>query len=149
MFGQFIGGWSLEARWFMPDGRTRSGKGEVHFGWILEGRAIQDVFSTRKGRRLVPTGTTLRFFDPKVNAWHCVWISPRQGAVRTFVARRAGEEIVLEGHTSGGEAEQWIFSDITRVSFRWRAVEWDKARNGWRLTEKMEAKRLARRLSRG
>jgi hypothetical protein len=142
LFGQFVGGWKLEARWFLSEGAWRNGKGELHFGWILDGRAIQDVWSSRKRGRNIPAGTTLRYYDPKIDAWHCVWFSPQQGVVRTFVARQVGDEIVLEGLSADGRAERWIFSDITPTSFRWRAVEWIEEKKDWRLTEEMYAKRI-------
>jgi hypothetical protein len=44
LFGQFIGNWDIiEARYVQPDGTWVNMKGEVHFGWILGGTAIQDV----------------------------------------------------------------------------------------------------------
>jgi hypothetical protein len=44
--------------------RSRQRPGEIHFGWVLEGRAVQDIWIRPK--RPVPStmyGTTLRVFD--------------------------------------------------------------------------------------
>ena len=41
LFGQFVGDWEIESEWFLPDGSTPRGKGEIHFEWILNGTAIQ------------------------------------------------------------------------------------------------------------
>src|SRR5437867_1186935 len=122
LFGQFIGDWEIEAQWFQPRGTTRKGKGELHFGWILNGQAVQDVWISHKQGRKVAAGTTIRFYDPKLDAWHCTWISPSQGIVRTFLTRKVADEIVLEGTTKEGYPERWIFSEIRPNSFRWRAV---------------------------
>ena len=45
LFGQFVGDWDIvEARYMQADGTGVKMKGEVHFGWILGGTAIQDVW---------------------------------------------------------------------------------------------------------
>jgi hypothetical protein len=44
LYGQFIGDWDADIATYTPDGVRHQGQGEIHFGWILEGRAIQDVW---------------------------------------------------------------------------------------------------------
>src|SRR5207249_3150007 len=85
----------------------------------LDGRAVQDVFMTRDPDtgRAVPIGTTVRFYDPKLDAWQSTWISPMQELVQTFIGRKIGDEIVLESKTRDGYPEKWIFSEITKNSF--------------------------------
>jgi hypothetical protein len=144
LFGQFVGDWEiLEARYPQPDGTEIKRRGEIHFGWILDGRAIQDVWMTyeEKPHRVVPAGTTIRFYDPKIDAWRSIWIAPSRGVVQTFVARKVGEEIVLEGQTKEGYPEHWVFSEITANSFRWRSVESHDNEKTWQLTEEMRVHR--------
>ena len=116
----------------------------MHVGWILNGRAVQDVFVSYKGEppQAVTAGTTVRFYDPKLDAWHCVWVSPLQNVMRTFIARKVADEIVLEGETQQGLPEHWIFSGITPTAFRWRAVESPDKGKTWRLTEEMHVRRI-------
>jgi len=144
LFGQFIGDWDIvEARYPQPDGTEIKRQGEIHFRWILEGRAMQDVFMTYREnpRRLIPVGTTIRFYDPKIDAWRSTWMSPIQGAMQTFIARKVNQEIVLESKTKEGYPEKWIFSDITSQSFRWRSVETHDNGKTWQLTEEMQVRR--------
>ena len=48
LFGQFVGDWDIvEARYPKPDGTETRRRGEIHFRWILEGRAVQDVWRAR------------------------------------------------------------------------------------------------------
>jgi len=144
LFGQFVGDWDiLEARYPQPDGTEIKRRGEIHFGWILDGRAIQDVWMTyeEKPHRVVPAGTTIRFYDPKIDAWRSIWIAPRRGVVQTSVARKVGGEIVLEGQTKEGYPEHWVFSEITANSFRWRSVESHDNEKTWQLTEEMRVHR--------
>lgn len=145
LFGQFIGDWDIiEARYPRPDGTEVRRRGEIHFRWILEGRAIQDVWSMidEKTGEAVPAGTTVRFYDSKLGAWHNVWISPRQHVVQPFVARKVKDEIVLEGKTpDGNHPEKWVFSEITSNSFRWRSEETQDGGKTWILTEEMRVRR--------
>ena len=143
LFGQFVGDWTIVAQWSQPDGSKLEGTGEVHFRWVLDGRAIQDVWITHEENppRDVSAGTTIRFYDPTIDAWQCVWIAPPRGTVRTFLARQIDDEIVLEGKTSEDHPERWIYSKITPRSFCWRAVESHDGRKTWKLTEEMSVQR--------
>src|SRR5213080_2966654 len=90
LFGQFVGDWVIEeARYPRPHELELRSQGEIHFGWILDGRAVQDVFMTRDPDtgRAVPIGTTVRFYDPKLDAWQSTWISPMQELVQTVIGR--------------------------------------------------------------
>ena len=144
LFGQFVGDWDIvEALYSLPVGGEAVRRGEIHFRWILEGRAVQDVWSMidEKSREMVPAGTTIRFYDPKIDAWHSVWVSPVQNSVQPFVARKVGEEIVLEGKTKEGYAERWVFSEITTKSFRWHSEETHDDGKTWLITEQMKVRR--------
>ena len=44
LYGWLVGSWDLEVTRFLADGTRRRRSGEWHFGWVLEGRAIQDVW---------------------------------------------------------------------------------------------------------
>src|ERR1700751_3741107 len=69
LYGWLIGRWTMDATLYLDDGGTYRGTGEIYFGWVLEGRAIQDVW-------ILPGafhGTTLRVYDPAIDAWHILW----------------------------------------------------------------------------
>jgi hypothetical protein len=144
LFGQFIGDWEIiEARYPQPDGTEIRRRGEIHFGWILDGKAIQDVWMVYREdlHRAVPAGTTIRFYDHEIDAWHSTWISPDQGIVQTFIARKVNDEIILEGKTKEDYPEHWIFSQITPTSFRWRSVQSPDNGKTWQLTEEMKVRK--------
>jgi hypothetical protein len=44
IFGWMIGSWEVDAILHDRNGQTHETKGEVHASWVLEGRAIQDLF---------------------------------------------------------------------------------------------------------
>jgi hypothetical protein len=148
LFGQFVGDWDVEFTVHYADGTRQAEKAEWHFGWILEGRAIQDVWivprrSERDKESTVPSdyGTTIRFYDPAIDAWRVVYASPMHGDLLTFIARQVGGEIVLEGHDPDGSPMRWIFSEITKQSFRWRRVVSPDGGKSWRLHKEMSVRR--------
>ena len=54
LYAPFIGSWDVVSILHRPDGRTERREGEWNWGWILEGRGIQDVFIIpARGKRLV------------------------------------------------------------------------------------------------
>lgn len=144
LFGQFVGDWAIEeCRTLQEDGSWTTDRGEVHWRWILGGRAVQDVWTTieESTGRSIPIGTTVRFYDPKLGAWRSIWISPVNGTVRVFVGRPVGSEIVLEGENARGNPIRWIFSEIAAGSFRWRAEELRHPPSGWVVYEEMRIRR--------
>lgn len=141
LFGQFVGDWDIvECRNLTDKGTWATSKGELHWGWILDGRALQDIWMTTDPVAW-DMGTTVRFYDPKIDAWHSVWISPGQGVVKKFIGRQIGNEIVLE--TKGAETDltHWIFYDISKDSFRWREERSSDDGKTWLKTEEMFIRR--------
>lgn len=142
LFGQFVGSWDLIVTDVAADGSTRTSPGEWHFGWLLGGRAVGDVW-IYPARSVSTTpeehGMSVRFPDPSVDGWRSTWIGPGRRLVRQFVARPIGAEIVLAGHDDRGVEIRWVFSAITPTSFRWRNEV--SGPDGWRIVQTFEAQR--------
>ncbi len=143
LFGRFVGSWALV--WFGPESATAIG--ELHFGWVLGGRAVQDVWIVpgpgQPGEGHPPLafhGSTLRFYDAGIGAWRSTWIEPINGRVRRFIGREDGEDIVL---LSDEEEPQlrWRFTDIRPDSFTWLGEISYGAGTSWTLEERMHASR--------
>ena len=83
----------------------------------------------------------MRFYDEGIDAWRSTWIGPRNRVVMPFLARKVGEEIVLEGSFEEGVQTRWIFSEITTDSFAWRAVDSKDNGQNWTLLQEMKARR--------
>ncbi|MGA7326987.1 MAG: hypothetical protein WBX25_21485 [Rhodomicrobium sp.] len=72
LYAWLVGSWEMDVMIHKADGAKQSLHGTVNAAWILDGRAIQDVFA-------VPGlfhGTSLRFYDPHIDAWQVFWIDP-------------------------------------------------------------------------
>lgn len=115
LYGRFIGDWVFDATVTKDDGTRYQGVGEIHFGWVLDGRAIQDVW-------ILPGlfyGTTLRIYDPALDAWHILWNDPLKQLYTRQIGRPQGRDIVQIGTADSGVHLRWTFTDIAPDSFRW------------------------------
>jgi hypothetical protein len=146
LFGQFVGSWDFDWTGFSEDGPSLVATGEWHFGWVLEGRAVQDVYfaPSLPRRDASPSagqyGVTTRIYDPAIDAWRVAWCGAQNGDQRTFVARQVGDEIVMDC-TNSEHPMKWIFSEIGPDSFHWRGEEQPGDGGEWRITEEMEVRR--------
>lgn len=149
-FGQFVGSWDLDIAFFDRDGREkRRYPGEWIFGWVLGGRAVQDVLIAppREDRFAPPrahghTGSTMRYYDPKLDAWRVVWVGAYSGEYGILIGGLEGDRIVLVGQEPG-EYYRWIFSDITRDRFLWTGMWSDDEGKTWWKEQEMVAQRRA------
>ena len=57
--------------------------------------------------------------------------------VRTFIGRKDGDDIVPDGNTEDGRPGQWIFFDISRDEFKWKALESNDGGRNWELSGEM------------
>ena len=149
LFGRFIGAWDIQWRGTDRHGNPATMRGDLHFGWVLDGRAVQDVWRVPSSGAAPPGlrpfhGTTLRFYDPSLRAWRSTWIDPLNGRVRRFIGHAEGEDIILDG-LDDEPAERWAFRDITPgpapESFRWTGEVSTDGRRTWRLDEEMLIRR--------
>jgi catechol 2,3-dioxygenase-like lactoylglutathione lyase family enzyme len=115
LYGWLIGDWTMSATVYADDGSAHAAQGTIHFGWVLEGRAIQDVWSLPGFFH----GTTLRIYDPGLDAWHILWNDPLKQYFTRQIGRAKGNDIVQEGRNDTGEPTRWSFTDITADTFRW------------------------------
>jgi hypothetical protein len=122
-----IGVWDAELIDFLDDGSRREQRGEWHFSWTLEGRAVQDVLiaprrfkRNRSGPRTADRyGTSIRIYDAKEGLWRITWINPATGAHDELTGRRIGADVVQEGKRPNGQPIRWVFTQITPVSCLW------------------------------
>ena len=120
-FDRLVGVWDADFSFPAKDGTVRHKKGEIRFGWVMDGTAIQDLwigYPTEAGQDR-SIGTTFRFFDRKSGQWRIVFINPRFNYVVSAEGRREGSDIVFHGTDADGLPLRWTFSDITPTSFHW------------------------------
>jgi len=144
-FDRLIGSWDADFGFHRDDGTVYHKKGELHFGWVMDGHAVQDLWigyptGEQKERTI---GTTFRFFDTKLKQWHIVFINPQFNYVVTTQGGREGDRIVLRGLDSDGLPIRWTFSEITPQSFHWQGEKSHDGSKTWLVEEDHHMKRRA------
>ena len=122
LYAWLVGDWEMDVITFPEDGTTHRGEGEIHAGWVLEGRAIQDVWmiprleNRKPGIDQLPGagnwyGTTLRIHDPTLDAWRILWNDPATNFFTQQIGRARGEDIVQQGPDPRGGTMRWSFTE--------------------------------------
>lgn len=145
LFAPLIGSWDLVVRWFDKQGVvSREENGEWHFAWVLEGRAVQDVWivpprGARGHGRDYEYGTSVRFYDDDLKAWRSTWIGPAHRSVLTFMASADAARIVMETTPAVPVRLRWSFHDLTDAGFTWTNEVWEDGH--WRTQQTFFATR--------
>jgi hypothetical protein len=151
VYGWLAGSWDLDVLHYAAVNVEKLGiKGEMHAGWVLEGRAIQDVWiMPRRSERTPATsklnnmyGTTLRIWDPSLQAWLIRWINPVSGHFEQQIGRRVACDIVQIGARPDGTPTRWRFTDIAHDSFHWIGEALATDGHTWRLEGEFRAMRM-------
>jgi hypothetical protein len=136
VYGWLAGSWELDCLHYK--GAPVALKGEAHFGWTLEGRAVQDVW-------IMPEqmyGTTLRMWDASIQAWRISWKNPLRNHYEEQIGRRVGDEIVQVGMRADGTVTRWRYTEITADSFHWLGEALEADGKTWRLEGEFRARRM-------
>ena len=152
LYGWIVGQWDIDVTTFLEDGTTHRGRGEIHAGWVLQGRAVQDVWMIPRLRDRQPGieplpgagnwyGTTLRIFDPELAAWRILWSDPATNFFAQQIGRAQGPDIVQTGPDPRGGSMRWVFANIERDSFLWTAERAPDDRH-WRREVDIRARRV-------
>lgn len=149
-FDWLVGGWDATVRDFADDGTVKESRGEWWFAWVLDGRAMQDVWisppraerrSQARGQVRGRYGTTIRRFDHERGMWRVSWFNPATGAEEELSGSRQGDAIVLLG-ASQGRPIKWQFVDIRTDRFTWQGYRLDADGLTWRLQAQFDLRRM-------
>jgi hypothetical protein len=156
LYGFLAGSWATDILAHEDNGARHEYQGEIHAGWVLEGRALQDVWmipprSARKPgappKPLAVTGswygTTLRVYDPGIDAWHILWSDPMRQVYTRQIGREEAPDIVQVGDDGKGTRLRWRFTEITPKSFHWIGERAAGSENDWRKQIEMFARRVS------
>jgi hypothetical protein len=149
VYGWLVGSWELDVLRYGVDVSDRRLKGEAHFAWVLEGRAVQDLWIMPRVSERTPEmdttfnmfGTTVRVWDSKLQAWRVTWINAVTGQRDELIGRWSGKDIVQIGTKSDGTPIRWIFSEITQDSFRWTGEVLEPDGHTWRIEGEFRAQK--------
>ena len=137
LYGWLIVAWKMDAVMHTQDGGTHKRSGEIAFAWALEGRAILDVWTLPDFFH----GTTLRIYDPAIDAWHIVRSDPLHQFYNRQIGRPQGRDIVQIGKSDDGADTRWCFTEITPDSFRWTGERSTDGQVTWHLQAEFQCRR--------
>ena len=143
MFAPIVGSWVLDFSGRSLEGTEAQATGAMTMGAVLGGRALQDVWwmpDPDPSRPPLFHGTTVRFYDPAIDAWRSTWIEPVHGRAITFIGRRVDDDIVLES-TNSDPALRWVFAHISAESFTWIGSQRRETESDWETYVLMQAHR--------
>ena len=152
VYGWLVGDWELDVLHYWGKDVAKLGvKAEVHAGWVLEGRAVQDVWimprrsdrTARFDKQFNMYGTTLRVWDPTIEAWRITWLNPAGDHYEQQIGRKIGNDIVQLGTRPNGTTTRWTFTDISPNSFHWLGEALQPDGNTWFLEGEFRARRKA------
>jgi hypothetical protein len=135
LFDRVAGSWNVDYMNIAEDGKRDTARGQLLVGWVLDGRALQDVwiqFPKPGQDRFI--GTTLRFYDPDRKKWRVTWVSAIAKAVCVLEGGEEDGRIAL--YTEGPKGRtRWTFSNITDKNFVWQGEISADGGKTWRLYE--------------
>jgi hypothetical protein len=142
VFDRFVGTWDCDYATYSEDGKVTRFSGEVIFGWIIDGHAMQDIWiSQPKGATERSIGTSVRYYDGKSATWRVVWIAPTADTIIKLTGGLVGDRIVLLGQDTDGSPLRWSFNEIHPESFVWRGESSRDGGKTWWLQEEHHMKR--------
>ena len=150
IYGWLVGSWHLDVLHYRGiELSSQKLTGEAHFGWVLEGRAIQDVWimprvserNSNSDRTNNMYGTTLRIWDAALQAWRIRWFNPVTGHEERQTGRKVGGDIVQIGARLDGTPTRWRFTEITPDSFLWLGEALEPDGRSWKLEGQFRARR--------
>ena len=144
VFGQLVGTWDLTCERYAADGTHTSSRGVWYFGWVVDGRIVQDVIYFFPAGRPAERdgGTTLRFYDTQAKQWRAYFFAPSRNAVIALAGGTAGNDrIVLHGTDVDGSLLRWSFNDIKPDSLYWKGEISHDGGKTWRIEQEMHLTR--------
>jgi len=151
VYGWLVGSWDLDVlHYWAIDVSSRAIKAEVHAAWVLEGRAIQDLWimppraerHASLDKKMNMYGTTLRLWDATIQAWRITWRNPAGDHHEDQIGRREGRDIVQLGVRPDGTQTRWSFKEITSQSFHWLGESLAPGGKTWTLEGEFRGRRL-------
>jgi hypothetical protein len=135
LFDRVAGSWDVDYTNIGDDGTRSQVRGELLVGWVLDGRALQDLwiqFPKPGEDRFI--GTTLRFYDPDKQKWRVTWVSAIAKAVTVLEGGEEDGRIALYNDSPKGRT-RWSFSNITDKAFVWQGELSSDGGKTWRMRE--------------
>ena len=141
---QLVGTWDVEYRDILKDGREQHRTGQFIMAWVLDGRAIEDVWivDPSEGRPEREVYAAIQYFDAKSNSWPTVFIDPEHGSTAKFTGGATLDgRMVLQTSDLGRPQNRWSFNATGPDSFVFRDEFSSDGGETWKLLSEDHLKR--------
>ena len=134
LFDRLAGTWDVAYEIYDKDGTMRPYHGQVIYNRILNGGALQEVWTSDIHDKVPqPYGTTIGFYDAKHERWTAVWIFPAKGYTGIVSGGEEGGRILLTGRDDDGTLQRWSIDNIEADSFLFHFESSKDGGKTWRL----------------
>jgi hypothetical protein len=133
LFNRLIGTWDVSYDLYDKDGKVRHLPGQVTYSWILDGGALQEIWSDVDGKETKPYGTMISYQDVKRGRWTAIWIYPQASMTTLVSGNEVDGSVVLTGRDQDGAIQRWSIGDVQPNSFVSRYESSQDEGKTWRL----------------
>lgn len=133
LYDRLIGTWDVTYVIYDKDGKLRRLPGRVSYSWILDGAALQEIWSDVDGTQVKPYATTIGYEDGKQRRWTAVWVYPEAGMPTVVTGGMVEGKLVLMGHDPDGALQRWSIGGVEGDSFSARYESSQDDGKTWRL----------------
>ena len=133
LFEPMIGTWDVTYEIYDKDGKLRRLPGQVTYSWILDGGALQEVWSDVDGKQVKPYASTIGYLDAKHGRWTAVWVYPEAGMPTVVSGGVVDGHLVLTGHDQDGVLQRWSIGSVKGDSFDAQYESSGDEGRSWRL----------------
>jgi hypothetical protein len=130
---RLIGTWDVTYDLYDKDGKVRHVPGQVTYAWILDGEALQEIWSDVDGKAVKPYGTMISYMDAKHGRWNETWVYPGAGMTMLVSGNVVDGRMVLTGHDQDGALQRWTTGDIQADAFVGRYESSQDGGKTWRI----------------
>jgi hypothetical protein len=134
LLNQMIGDWDVDYAIYDEHGNVRHYLGSATYRWILDGTAIQEIWTSNyHDRKAQPYGTTIEFYDARREHWTAIWIYPEKGMYYSLSGGATAGSIVLSGSDQEGVMQRWSTGNFRGNSFVGRFEASKDGGKTWRM----------------
>jgi hypothetical protein len=143
-FGRFVGTWQVEYMDVKKDGTQLHRTGLFIVGWIMYGRAIQDLWivDPSPGHAEREIYADVRYFDPKTLTWPSVFFDLEQASMAKFSGGAASaDRVVFQSSEIDNHLTRWSFDDTGPNTLEFRDQSSSDEGKTWKLRAEYHMRR--------
>jgi hypothetical protein len=155
LYDRLSGTWDVTYELYDKDGTMRPYHGQVTYSRILNGAALQEIWTSDIHNKIPqPYGTTIGFADSTGSRWTAIWMFPAKAYIGIVRGGLTDDGIVLTGKDDDGTLQRWTIDHIETDSFLFHFESSKDDGKTWRLVglnrmHRHAARDCLRRLARG